>query len=53
VSYWPNGGEERDVDVGIIAKASVNVCRNVDLVAFGGYGTSGEMAGGGVEVAIQ
>ena len=51
-TYWPNE-EERDVDVGVIAKASVNVWRNVDLVGGGGYGTAGEMAFGGVAVAIQ
>jgi hypothetical protein len=49
-SYWP--GDENP-EVGVVGATSVNVWRNVDLVAFGGYGTGGKMAGGGVEIAIQ
>jgi len=53
-TYWPDGNDEtRDVDVGVIAKASVNVWRNLDLIGGGGYGTKGKMAFGGVELAIQ
>jgi len=51
-TYWPDE-EERDVDVGVIAKVSVNVWRNVDLVGGGGYGTAGELAFGGVSIGIE
>jgi len=53
-TYWPDDNEEeRDVDVGVIAKVSVNVWRNVDFVGGGGYGTAGELAFGGVSIGIE
>lgn len=50
VSYWP--GDENP-EVGIVGKTSLNVWRNVDLAVMAGYGTEGEMAAGGIEIAIQ
>lgn len=53
-SYWPDSREdEADVDVGFIGKLSYNAWRNLDLVAFVGYGTAGKCAGGGFQLSIE
>jgi hypothetical protein len=54
VSYWPDDNkDDRDVEVAAVGNVGFNAWRNIDIVAFGGYGTGGKTGGAGLEIAIK